>query len=113
MTITIDGTEYDVTEFNAKREIRQTNIKYNTQGDMLIDMVSRKYLLEVTFGLLGEDKMAALRKSSEKIFIPVTFNAPEGEITGEFFISDEPAPVVTVINGERLYGGVKLTMKQR
>ncbi len=113
MTITIDGSEYSVTELNAKREIRQTSIQYNTQGDMLIDMVNRKYLLEATFGLLSEEEIAALRKSSEKIFVSVTFDAPEGKITEDFFISDEPAPVVTVINGERLYGGVKLTMKQR
>ena len=53
MTITIDKTVFNnVTELNAKRELRRTDIRYNTQGDMLIDMVCRKYALEVTFGLL-------------------------------------------------------------
>ncbi len=43
MTITIDKTVFNnVTELNAKRELRRTDIRYNTQGDMLIDMVCRK-----------------------------------------------------------------------
>ncbi|MDE7399270.1 MAG: hypothetical protein K2N06_07050 [Oscillospiraceae bacterium] len=114
MRIIIDGKAFDnVTEFNAKRELRQTNIRYNTQGDMLIDMVNRKYLLEVTFGLLTRAELERLRESSQKIFVSVTFTAPEGEVTADFHISDEPAPQITTAHGVRMYGGVKLIMKQR
>ena len=114
MRITIDGSVFNnVTELNIKRELRRTEIRYNTQGDMLIDLVNRKYLLEATFGLLTESELAALRELSAKIFVSVVFNAPEGEITADFHVSDEPAPVVTKVNGVRMYGGVKLTMKQR
>lgn len=114
MTITIDGAVFDnVTELNVKREPRKTEIRYNTQGDMLIDLVSRKYLLEATFGLLSENELAALRQLSEKIFVSVTFDAPEGVVTRDFHISDEPAPALTLVNGVRMYGGVKITMKQR
>ncbi len=114
MKITIDGVEFDgVTELNAKRGIRRTDIRYNTQGDMLIDLVARKYQLEVTFGLLSEDELKSLRELSAKIFVSVTFEAPEGEVTADFHISDEPAPAVTTVNGVRMYGGVKLIMKQR
>ncbi len=108
-----DNTFNNVTEFNAKRELRQTDIRYNTQGDMLIDMVNRKYLLEVTFGLLTKSELELLRELSQKIFVSVTFNAPEGEITADFHISDEPAPQITTVRGVRMYGGVKLIMKQR
>ena len=43
MTITINGTQFDkVTELSADREARRTEINYNTQGDLLIDLVNRK-----------------------------------------------------------------------
>lgn len=114
MRITIDKKVFDnVTELNAKRELRQTEIRYNTQGDMLIDMVNRKYTLEVTFGLLTKAELELLRSLSQKIFVSVTFTAPEGEVTADFHISDEPAPQLTVVRGVRMYGGVKLIMKQR
>lgn len=114
MQITIDGVPFsNVTELNVKREMRRTEIRYNTRGDMLIDLVNRKYLLEVGFGLLTEAELSALRSLSEKIFVSVTFDAPEGRITENFHISDEPAPFVSTVNGIKMYGGVRLTLKQK
>lgn len=114
MTITINDTEFDkVTELSADRELRMTDIQYNTQGDMLIDLVSRKYKLTVLFGLLTESEMNKLRELSQEIFVTVKFNSPEGETTESFHISDEPAPVAVTVNGVRMYGGVKLVMKQK
>lgn len=114
MKITIDNNTFkNVTELNVKRELRQTDIRYNTQGDMLIDMVNRKYALEVTFGLLTKSELELLRSLSEKIFVSVTFTAPEGEVTADFHISDEPAPQIARVNGVTMYGGVRFTMKQR
>lgn len=114
MTITIDGKAFDnVTGLNARRKARRSDVRYNTQGDMLIDMVCRKYALEVTFGLLTESEMKTLRGLSEKIFVTVKFPAPEGEITADFHISDEPAPELTTVNGVKMYGGVKLEMEQK
>lgn len=114
MKIIIDDVAFDnVTELNVKRELRRTDVRYNTRGDMLIDLVSRKYALEVVFGLLSKSELERLRALSEKIFVSVKFDAPEGEVTADFHISDEPAPQVTTVNGVRLYGGVKLHMKQK
>lgn len=114
MRITIDDNVFDcVTELNAKRELRRTDIRYNVKGDMLIDLVNRKYSLEVTFGLLTKSELKTLREMSEKIFVSVTFNAPEGEVTADFHISDEPAPQLVMLSGVPMYSGVKLTMKQR
>ena len=51
MTIWINDIGFSsVTELSAKRELRRTDIHYNTQGDMLIDLVNRKYRLTVTSG---------------------------------------------------------------
>lgn len=114
MTITIDNTAFaNVSELNVCREPRRTEVRYNTRGDMLIDMVARKYKLEVTFGLLSENELKALRKLSEKIFVSVRFLAPEGEVTADFHISDEPAPEVTIVNGVLMYGGVKLILQEK
>jgi hypothetical protein len=114
MTITLNDTVFDnVTELNARRTARKTDVKYNTQGDLLIDLVNRKYELEVVFGLLSQSEMESLRKITEEIFVTAKFDAPEGEVTEEFYIAEEPAPAVTVVNGVTMYGGVKLAMKQK
>lgn len=114
MKITIGNNEFNcVTELNAKREVRRTDINYNTQGDMLIDLVRRKYCLEVTFGLLSESEMTALRSLCENIFVEVGFNSPEGFIERDFHVINEPAPVVTTVDGIKMYGGVKLVFKEK
>ena len=114
MRITINNTVFDnVTELHTNRGLRKTEVRYNTRGDMLIDLVARKYSLEVSFGLMTEDELRKLRGLSQNIFVPVTFNAPEGRVTADFHISDEPAAEVKSINGIKMYGGVKLVMKQK
>ena len=42
-----------------------------------------------------------------------TGSADGGLVTGEFHISDEPAPTVTTVNGVTMYGGVELVMLQK
>ena len=114
MELTINDTVFGkVTELNVQREARRTELRYNTQGDLLIDLVNRKYEVDVVFGLLSEKEMKALRKAASEIFVTVKLDTPEGEITEEFHISDEPAPTVTKINGVVMYSGVKLHLKQK
>ena len=113
MTITINGVQFDkVTELTAERETRRTDIHYNTQGDMLIDLVNRKYRLKVLFGLLSENELK-LRELCSEIFVTVGFHAPEGDVTADFHIADEPAPQVTTVNGVAMYGGVELVFLQK
>ena len=114
MTIEINGVSFDkVTELRADRKTRRTEVRYNTQGDMLIDLVNRKYEVEAVFGLLTEKELKSLREQTQEIFAEVRFSAPEGEVCEDFHISEEPAPTVTTVNGVTMYGGVKLLMKQR
>lgn len=114
MTITINDEIFNnVTELRVDRELRKTEVRYNTRGDMLIDMVARKYALEVSFGLLTDYELKKLRELSQEIFVSVTFDAPEGKVTEDFHISDEPAAEVKTVNGVRMYGGVTLAMKQK
>ncbi len=114
MTIFINDTAFDmVTELQADRTTRRTDIRYNTQGDMLIDLVSRKYVLTVAFGLMREEQLKALRELTAEIFVKVRFTAPEGEVERLFHIIDEPAPVATSVNGVTMYGGVLLKMLEK
>ena len=114
MTIEINGVSFGkVTELRADRVTRRTDIRYNTKGDMLIDLVNRKYEVTAVFGLLTESELAALREQTQEIFVKVRFTAPEGEVCEDFHITEEPAPAVTSVNGVTMYGGVKLLMKQR
>ncbi len=114
MTIYINDTAFDmVTELSADRTTRRTDIRYNTQGDMLIDLVSRKYVLSVAFGLMTAEELRTLRSLTEQIFVTVRFPSPEGEVEALFHIVDEPAPTVTTVNGVTMYGGVLLTLLQK
>ncbi len=114
MTIYINGKAFDkVTVFSADRETRRTEINYNTQGDMLIDLVNRKYRLRAVFGLLTEAELSALRELTKEIFVTVCFPAPEGEVEHEFHVVNEPAPAVTQVNGVTLYSGTELIFLQK
>lgn len=114
MTIYINGTKFDkVTELSADRVARRTAVNYNTDGDMLIDLVNRKYKLRVVFGMLTKGELAALRELTKDIFVTVRFTAPEGEVEAEFHISEEPAPQLCTLNGVEMYSGTELIMQQK
>lgn len=114
MTIYINGTAFDkVTSLYTDRNTRRTVINYNTQGDMLIDLVNRKYRLRVVFGLLTEGELKSLRELTKEIFVTVKFSSPEGEVEADFHIAEEPAPQLTEINGVAMYSGVELIMQQK
>lgn len=114
MTITINGTAFDmVTSLSADRVARRTEINYNTQGDLLIDLVNRKYRLKAVFGLMSGDELKSLRELTRSVFVTVRFPSPEGEVQSDFYIADEPAPTVTEVNGVTMYSGVKLVMLEK
>lgn len=114
MTIYLNGTAFDkVTSLSVDREARRTVINYNTQGDMLIDLVNRKYRLKAVFGLLTSEELRVLRELTSEIFVTVKFPAPEGEMEADFYIANEPAPAVKEINGVVMYSGVELDMQEK
>lgn len=114
MKITINDEEFtNVTELHVDRELRKSDLRCNTFGDLLIDVVARKYSLSAAFGLMTEQELKKLRQLTKNIFVTVSFHAPEGEVTEQFHISNEPAAEVKTVNGAKMYGGVILEMKQK
>lgn len=114
MTIELNGRAFTRARLiRADRVTRRTDIRYNTQGDMLIDLVSRKYEIEAEFALLTESELKELRALTQEIFVRVRFQAPEGMVESDFHITNEPAPAVTQVNGVTMYGGVKLLMREK
>ena len=74
MTIWINNIGFNsVTELSAKRKLRRTDIRYNTQGDMLIDLVNRKYRLTVRFGLVTSKELEQLRKYKQFKIVNIYF----------------------------------------
>ena len=114
MTIELNGQTFTRARIiRADRVARRTDIRYNTQGDMLIDLVCRRYELEVEFALLTENELAQLRAATSDIFVRVRFSAPEGMVEGDFYAAQEPAPAVTQVNGVTMYGAVRLLLKEK
>ena len=113
MTVTIGGSDFKCAHVDLKRVLRRTDIRYNTKGDMLIDLVRRKYRLVVTFGVLTALEAEILRKNCEQIFVTVGFDSPEGRITREFHVMSEPAAIISTVNDVDLYGGVKIVFEEK
>ena len=114
MTVKLNDISFDkVTELRADRIARRTEVRYNTQGDLLIDLVNRKYEAEIVFALLTEQELKTLREVTGGIFVKAQFPAPEGDVCGDFYVAEEPAPTVTQVGSVTMYGGVKLRLIQK
>lgn len=81
-----------VITYAVDKAIRRTDVKYNANGDMLVDMVSRKYQLTVYLGMMSDEEYRSFMQETEDIFFTVTFYCPlYGEMTKQFFLKARPA----------------------
>jgi len=75
----------------VERYARNKDVKYNANGDMMIDIVTRKYKLILEFAPLDEVQTRKIMDFTEKIFFDVSFICPhKGEITRTFHVENEP-----------------------
>jgi hypothetical protein len=103
-----------VITYEAQRNARNTKTEYNANGDMLIDMVNRKFTLTVYLGQLTQEEMAQLYEKTEPVFFPVSFFSPfHGAIQREFFLSCQPAHLDFTYGGQVYYKATKLVLEEK
>lgn len=100
--------------YSADRITRNTNVEYNANGDLLIDMVSRKYRLTVYLGQLDGLEMERLLRETENVFFTVAFYSPVyGEIERQFHLEEQPAAIEYTAEGKPVYGELKLVLEEK
>lgn len=100
--------------YSADKVLRSSNISYNANGDMLVDMVSRKYLLTVYVGICNNEQYASLLSQTNTIFFPVTFfSASEGVVTRKFFMRKQPQKLKLFANDTPYYEAAVLQLEEQ
>ncbi len=100
--------------YSADRECRNTKKEYNADGDLLIDMVSRKLKLTLSLGRLTSEQMKEIQTATQPVFFPVTFFDPlKGETsTAYFHLSEQPAQLVPS-GGGGAFDSLKLVLEEK
>lgn len=101
--------------YSADRDCRNSKKEYNANGDMLIDLVSRKLTLTVWLGRLTARQMEQLQAATQPVFFPVTFFDPlkGGTATAQFHLSEHPAQVALAIGDGVVFDEVKLVLEEK
>lgn len=103
-----------VITYNAERRTRNSAPEYNANGDMIIDLVNRKYTLTVYLGRLDETQAAAVFTQTAAAFFAVTFySALYGEIQREFHLADEPMEIDYIHTDNVCYKATKLVLEEK
>lgn len=103
-----------VISYSADRVTRNTRTEYNANGDLLIDLVSRKYKLTVYLGQLDASEMQRLLQETEAAFFTVAFYSPVyGEIERQFHLEEQPAEIEYTADGKPVYGALKLLLEEK
>ena len=101
--------------YSADRDCRNAKKEYNANGDMLIDLVSRKLTLTVWLGRLTAEQMEQLQQATQPVFFPVTFFDPlKGEtVTAQFHLSEHPAQTALATAQGLVFDEVKLVLEEK
>ena len=101
--------------YSADRDCRNTKKEYNANGDMLIDLVSRKLTLTVWLGRLTAQQMEQVQAATQAVFFPVTFFDPlkGASVTSQFHLSEHPAAAALVTERGLVFDEVKLVLEEK
>lgn len=101
--------------YSADRDCRNAKKEYNANGDMLIDMVSRKLTLTVWLGRLTAEQMERLQAATQPVFFPVTFFDPlQGKtVTAQFHLDQHPAQLALAVGNSVVFDEVKLVLEEK
>lgn len=101
--------------YAADRDCRNSRKEYNANGDMLIDLVSRKLTLTVWLGRLTAEQMELIQQATQPVFFPVTFFDPlKGKnVTSQFHLSEHPAQLALALGDKAVFDEVKLVLEEK
>jgi hypothetical protein len=105
-----------VINYAVTRITRNTNIEYNANGGMLIDLVNRKHKLTVYLGDLSGEELQGFAPALSEVFFEAEFYSPyteEGLITADFHMTEQPAQIDYVLDDVVYYKALKLEMEER
>ena len=104
----------NVISCRVQRVTRNTKAEYNANGDMLIDMVSRKHILTVYSGGHRASELQKLFAVTNAAFFTVSFVSPVlGRITSQFHMKEQIAETDYVYKGITYYKALKLVLEER
>jgi len=99
---------------SVKRVTRNTRTEYNAEGDMLIDLVSRKHILIIHLGGLSAEELRKIFAVTDDIFFTVSFQSPViGQMSAEFHMKEQTAETDFVFQGITYYKALKLVLEER
>ena len=99
---------------SVKRITRNTRTLYNAEGDMLIDLVSRKHLLTIHLGGLSAEQLSKIFSITDNIFFTVSFESPVlGRITSQFHLKEQAAETDFIFGGVTYYKALKLVLEEK
>lgn len=104
----------NVISCEVRRVTRNTMTEYNAQGDMLIDVVSRKYSLTVYLSGLPSTDLTRLFSITGNTFFSVDFESPvEGQVCRQFHMREQVAQTDYISQGITYYKALKLVLEER
>ena len=103
-----------VISYSAERETRNSKVDYNANGEMLIDLVNRKYTLTVYLGELTQEEMQLVLSQTDDVFFQVSFYTPQrGSLQRKFHLAKEPCEVdYQRADGKPVYKATKLVLEE-
>lgn len=96
-------------------DISSENSKRNARGDMLIDRITTKRKLELSWDIISLEDMSLTLKLVKDIFFTVEYPDPEeGKfLTKTFYVGDRTAPILAYKEGKPIWKNVKFNLIER
>ena len=109
--LTINGVKVQAPKVFNPAHMDITNAERNAQGDMLIDLISRKRKLELEWVNIKDTEVKKLINAMDPIIFNVTYPDPkEGKVTKTFYKGDRTWGMYMYNNGDPIWSSFKVNL---
>lgn len=103
-----------VITYEAVRNARNAKVEYNANGDMMVDLINRKFTLTVYLGQMTQEETQRLFTETEPVFFWVSFFSPShGALKREFYMASQPSHFDFTYGGQVYYKATKLVLEEK